>query len=393
MTPVIELDPFDEAFLANPYAHHDQLREAGALFWIARYNIYGMARHAEVSAALKDWETYSSARGVGLSDFAKEQPWRPPSLLLEADPPAHSHARRIVNAVVRLPALKQARADWLAKAERLVDELVTRRRFDAVKDLAEVFPLSVFPDTIGIREHGREHLIPYASATFNAFGPHNALFEEANRSAAAASAWVNESCRKENLAPGGWGSQVHEHADAGECTREDAERLVRSFLTAGLDTTINGIGNMLHAFASHPDQWAALRANPTLRMNSFEESLRWNSTVQTFFRTTTRAVEVDGETIPEGTKVLLFLAAANRDPRRWENPEQFDITRKASGHVGFGYGIHQCLGQMVARQEADIVLDVMAPRIAEIRMTGPSAVRLNNTLHALANLPVEVVPA
>jgi cytochrome P450 len=164
-------------------------------------------------------------------------------------------------------------------------------------------------------------------------------------------------------------------------------------LTAGVDTTVNGIGNMIHAFALHPDQWARLRTEPSLAKRAFEESLRWDSTVQTFFRTTARSVDVAGETIPEGAKVLLFLAAANRDPRHWQRAEVFDISRNASGHVGFGFGIHQCLGQMVARMEAEAVLDAMIPRIAEIRLAGEPVRRLNNTLHALSQLAVEIIPA
>ena len=124
-----------------------------------------------------------------------------------------------------------------------------------------------------------------------------------------------------------------------------------------------------------------------------EETLRWGGTVQTFFRTTSRDVDVAGQRIPEGSKVLLFLAAANRDPRRWSDPDSFDITRQASGHVGFGFGIHQCLGQMVARMEAEAVIGAMIPRVAEIRETAPTQRRLNNTLHAIGTLPVEFVPA
>jgi cytochrome P450 len=97
--------------------------------------------------------------------------------------------------------------------------------------------------------------------------------------------------------------------------------------------------------------------------------------------------------IPEGAKILLFLAAANRDPRRWDSPERFDINRQTSGHVGFGFGIHQCLGQMLARQEADAVLDAFINRVAEIAPYGPSVRRLNNTLHAFASVPVRVKAA
>ena len=96
---------------------------------------------------------------------------------------------------------------------------------------------------------------------------------------------------------------------------------------------------------------------------------------------------------PEGAKVLLFLAAANRDPRKWDNPDAFDIARSASGHVGFGFGIHQCLGQMVARMEAEAVLAALVERVGEIRLAGEPRYRLNNTLRALASVPVQLVPA
>lgn len=392
--PRVAADPFSDAFLSDPYAYHDELRDAGAVFWLDALGIYGMARHAEVSAALRDWQTFSSERGVGLSDFAKEAPWRPPSLLLETDPPLHDRTRSIMNRIVSLQALKILRPAWQAKAEQLADELVERRRFDLVRDLAEVFPMRVFPDAIGLREEGRAQLLVYASATFNAFGPRNRIFEEANAAATDAVHWVAESCRRENLAPGGWGAALFEAADRGECTADEAERLVRSFLSAGVDTTVNGIGNMMFALATHPVEWAKLRADPGLAKRAFEESLRWNSTVQTFFRTTTREVTIEDAVIPEGSKVLLFLAAANRDPRRWgDRADAFDIGRAASGHVGFGFGIHQCLGQMLARLEGELVLDALIPRIASIRPVGEPSVRLNNTLHALAELNVEVVPA
>ncbi len=386
----LDLDPFDEAFLANPYAHHDFLRDAGSVLWLEPVQCYAMGRYAEVFASLKDWPTFVSGRGVGMTDFAKEEPWRPPSLLLETDPPVHDRTRGLMNRIASLASLKVVMPDWCAKAEKLVNGLLGRK-IDAVTDLGEAFPLSVFPDLIGIREEGREHLIAYGTTAFNGFGPRNRLYEEAMANAAKATAAVMESCRRENLVPGGWGAKVFEAADRGECTPAEAERLVRSFLTAGLDTTVNGIGNMIHAFAHYPDQWAKLRAQPDLAKKAFEESLRWDGTVQTFFRTTAQDVAVADGTIPEGAKVILFLAAANRDPRHWERADSFDITRVASGHVGFGFGIHQCLGQMVARMEAEALLKALIPRVREIRLAGAPVRRLNNTLHALASLPVELI--
>jgi len=391
--PTLDFDPFDEAALADPYAHHDMLRDTGPVVFLPSIGVFAMARFAEVQAALRDWQTFPSGRGVGLSDFAVEEPWRPPSLLLETDPPLHDRTRGLMNRVVTLPALRAIMPKWREIAADLVDRLLERRRIEAVTELSQAFPLSVFPQLIGIRPGGDAHLITYAATTFNAFGPRNALLERSLAGAVEATAWVNESCRREHLLPGGWGMQVYEAADRGDCSPAEAERLVRSFLTAGVDTTVNGIANVVHALARHPDQYARLRADPGLLKKAFEESLRWNGVVQTFFRTTSRPVEIAGGSIPEGSKVLLFLAAANRDPRHWDNPEAFDIARLASGHVGFGFGIHQCLGQMVARMEAEAVLDALIPRVAEIRLAGPVVRPINNTLHPIGTLPVELVPA
>ena len=390
--PALDIDPFDEAFLTDPFAHHPALRDAGPVVWLDAIGAFGMARFAEVQAALRDNETFCSGRGVGLSDFSKETPWRPPSLLLEADPPLHDRTRGLMNRIVTLKSLKELRPVWAERAAALADRLVTKRRFDAVTDLGEVFPMLVFPDTIGVPKEGREKLLLYAAAVFNAFGPRNAVFDRDNARAGDAVAWVANACKRESLSPGGWGMAVYEAADAGLCTADEAERLVRSFLSAGIDTTVNGISHMMLALTTFPDQFDRLRADPSLGKRAFEESLRWDSTVQTFFRTVTRPVTIAGVDIPEGSKVVLFLAAANRDPRKWDEPEGFELSRQTSGHVGFGFGIHQCLGQMVARLEGELVLEALLPRIRSIRATGPAVRRLNNTIHALESLPVEVEP-
>ncbi len=391
--PNLAIDPFDKVFLGDPYAYHDMIREAGPVVWLDSVGAFAMARYEEVKDSLRDHETFCSSRGVGTLDFAKETPFRPPSLLLEADPPLHDRTRSMMNRIVSLKALKELRPRWQAKAEELVDRLVERRRFDAVKDLSEIFPMMIFPDTIGLRDDGREHLLDYATIVFNAFGPDNDVLREGNEGKEAAIEWVAEACKRDNLKEGGWGMAVFEAADRGVCTHEEAERLVRSFLSAGVDTTVNGIGHMVLALAGHPEEYQKLRSNPSLVRRAFEESLRWDSTVQTFFRTTTKRVEVGGAEIPEGQKVLLFLAAANRDPLHWDEPDAFRIERNTSGHVGFGFGIHQCLGQMVARLEGELIGTALAERVASIRLTGAPVRRLNNTLHAIDSVPVEVEPA
>jgi 4-methoxybenzoate monooxygenase (O-demethylating) len=390
--PHLDIDPFSEAFLSFPYKYHARLRDAGPVVWLEKYAIYAMARYKEVSESLKNWQTFCSGRGVGLSDFAKEGPWRPPSLLLETDPPVHEKTREIVARTITVAALNALRPTWEHIAESLIEALVARGSFDVVTELAEVFPLRVFPDAVGIRTDGRENLLPYGSLVFNAFGPRNWLTKEAMAKAQPVTRWVAETCKRTHLESTGFGMGIFSAVDSGEITEEEGERLVRSFLTAGLDTTVNGIANMVAAFATNPDQWQLLKSSPGLCRRAFDEVLRWDSPVQTFFRTTTRETSVEGCTLPEGSKVLLFLAAANHDPRHWEDAERFNLQRRVLAHVGFGAGIHGCVGQAVARIEADVILKSLLSRVKSIEVAGEPRRRLNNTLHAWATFPVRIKP-
>jgi 4-methoxybenzoate monooxygenase (O-demethylating) len=206
-------------------------------------------------------------------------------------------------------------------------------------------------------------------------------------------AYIAEQCQRENLAPGGFGACIHAFVNQGGITEKEAPLLVRSLLSAGLDTTVYGIGAAIYCLARYPDQMARLRADPTLARNAFEEAIRFESPVQTFFRTTTRGVDIGGCEVGEGEKLLMFLGAANRDPRRWAEPDSYDVTRKTSGHVGFGAGIHMCVGQLVARLEGEAVLSAMARKVASITISGPVTRRYNNTLRGLESLPITLTPA
>ena len=391
--PHLDFDPFSISFFADPFPTHEKLREAGPVVYLDKWGIYGVARYEQVHAVLNDPATFCSGRGVGLSDFAKEKPWRPASLILEADPPAHTRTRTVLNQVLSATALKPLRAHFTALAEAKVDELLARGSFDAIADLAESYPLSVFPDAMGLGRQGRENLLPYASLVFNAFGPPNRLRQEALERSAPHQAYVAAQCQRENLAPGGFGACIHARADAGEITHAEAPLLVRSLLSAGIDTTVNGIGAAIYCLARFPEQFAKLRSDPTLARNAFEEAVRYESPVQTFFRTTTREVEIGGHIIGEGEKVLMFLAAANRDPRRWQNPDSYDITRRTTGHVGYGSGIHMCVGQLVARLEGEVMLAALARKVGSIQIAGEVKRRSNNTLRGLESLPVRITGA
>ena len=389
--PVSDVDPFGHEVLEDPLPMHEELREAGPVAYLSRYDVFAVARYEQVHAALVDWQQFQSAAGVGLSNFRTEKPWRPPSLLLEADPPRHDAPRRVLTKVLGPRALRQLRDRWTADADQLVDQvLAAGTEFDAVRELSEAFPLRVFPDAVGLGPDGRENLLPYGDHAFNAFGPPNDLVAKGEPRVAELSGWVGEQCRREALSDDGFGAAIWAAADRGEITPQQAPLVVRSLLTAGVDTTVHGISAVLYGFASSPDQWARLRAEPDIARVAFDEAVRLESPVQTFFRTTTTDVRIGDTVVPSGRKVLMFLAAANRDPRRWTDPDRFDLSRDPSGHVGFGMGLHQCVGQHVARLEAEAVLTALAWRVRSIELAGPVRRHHNNTLRALESLPVRL---
>lgn len=388
--PVSDLDPFSADYLAEPHPAQQALRDAGAVVRLSRYNVWAIARYQEVYDVLNDWRTFSSARGAGLTDFKKEKPWRLPSLVLETDPPLHDRTRKVLDGVLSPGAMRGLRARFAAAADELIDELVGRGDFDAVPDLAEAYPLQVFPDAVGMPRENRRYLLPYGNMVFNSFGPRNAFFEEAVRDAEPVLAWVQAQSQRDALSPDGFGAAVHAAADAGMLTAEEAPVVVRSILTAGVDTTVSGIGAAVYCLARFPEQFRRLRENPNLARAAFEEAVRFESPVQTFFRTTTREVELGGQQIDEGQKILMFLGAANRDPRKWDHPDEYDIERRNAGHVGFGYGIHQCVGQVLARMEGECVLSALARKVACIEITGAERRRYNNTLRGLASLPMRL---
>jgi len=164
--------------------------------------------------------------------------------------------------------------------------------------------------------------------------------------------------------------------------------LVRSLLSAGLDTTVSALGSAVQLLATNPDQWERLRADPALAGPVFEETIRFESPVQQFFRTAAHDTELAGVEIAEDDRVMVFFGSANRDPRRWEDPDRFDVTRKPSGHLAFGMGIHGCLGQVVARAEGEVLLAALARKVGGIELDGEPQRHLNNAVRRLASLPM-----
>ena len=389
--PTSAADPFGHEVLEDPLPMHAALRDAGPVVHLTKYDVYAFARYEQVHASLVDWQDFESSAGVGLSNFRLEKPWRPPSILLEADPPRHDAPRRVLTKVLGPRELRRLREGWAADAEQLVDRVLDGgNQFDAVEALTGTFPLRVFPDAVGIPKEGRENLLPYGDHAFNAFGPSNDLVAKGAPRVAELSGWVNAQCRRDALDDEGFGAQIWAASDRGDITPEQAPLVVRSLLTAGVDTTVHGLSAILYAFATNPAQWQRLREQPSLARVAFDEAVRWESPVQTFFRTATVDVRVGDHVVPAGKKILMFLASANRDPRRWDDPDSFDLSRDPSGHVGFGMGIHQCAGQHVARLEAEALLTALARRVRSIELAGPTKRHHNNTLRAWESIPVRI---
>jgi hypothetical protein len=398
LLPRLDIDPYAMENLLDPYPMHRRLRDAGPVVALAGYpNVVVCARHTEVHTVFNDHDTFISGAGVGLSNLNLERPWRPKSLVLEADPPHHTATRSVLARILGPKTIAEIRADFAEQADLLVERCIQRSEregsIDGIGELARAYPLKVFPDAVGLGADGRDNLLLYGDMVFNAMGPQNALLKQSAERVAPVSEWIMQQCRRESLRPGGFGLRVYEAADAGELTEDQAQLLVRSLLSAGVDTTINGLGNAIFALAQHPAEFAKLRADPGLARQTFEEALRWESTVQTFFRTTSRTCSIAGLPIAENTKVLCVLAAANRDPRKWSEPDTFDIDRRPVGHLAFGTGIHACVGQLVARLEGELVLGALARRVLRIELAGAYTRRLNNTLRALETLPLRLIPA
>lgn len=386
--PVWDVDPYDREILTNPEPFYEELRQRGPFVYLLKYAVLACGRYAETKEVFSDWERFVSSRGVGLSDFHHADNWRQPSIVLEVDPPQHTRARAVIARALSRPAVAALNAAFYAEATEFVDRLLERGTFDAVEDLAEAFSLAVFPKAAGLREINRRVLLDYGAMGFNLLGPDNELRRISASKAPEVVPWLTEQCSRDQLLPDGFGATIFEAADSGEITLEEAGLLIRSMLGAGIDTTVTGIGNTLLCLAENPSEFSRLKADSKLARSAFDEALRLTSPVHSFFRTANVDTEVGGVPIQRDSKILCVLGAANLDPLQWPDPTRYDVTRKTVGHLAFGTGVHGCVGQNVARAEAEAILIALAERVGGIELAGEPVWRPNHGLHALERLPL-----
>jgi cytochrome P450 len=385
-----DLDPFSPEFRADPFTYYAELRALGPIVWLERYGIWAVSHYEQVRTVLTDYDTFSNAGGGGLANYFETPPWRQPSIVLEVDPPEHSRTRTVLMRAVSPATVRDMRHEFEQVAHSLFDRALAAGTFDAIPELVQPFPLTVFPDAVGLAKDGRENLLTYGAMVFGAFGPVTPWYEDLMIQAPAVTGWVVAHCQRDALAPVGFGATIYAAADTGEITRAEAALLVRSLLSAGVDTTIDSIGLALRCLIDHPDQWHVLRENPSLARAAFEEATRYDSSSQSLFRTTLRPVEFAGANLGKHEKVLVLVGSAGRDPARWDDPDRFDIRRKLNSQIGYGAGIHGCVAQMMARLEGEVFFQTLANKVKMLEAAGPSALRLNPGLRGLSTLPVKM---
>jgi len=391
--PVLDIDPFSEETLADPRPYHRKLREAGPVVWLSQYGFYAVGQYDAASEVLSDWKRFTSARGVGTTDLAKQAPWwGERAVLIESDPPRHNEIKAQVMKVYNPRAIAELSSGFRAGAEELLDRVLPKGQFDAQADIAIPYPLRVFGDALGIDGADRDMLLTFGDLVFNTFGPRNSVLDRAWDAANAVDAvgWMRSRTARDAVRPGSLGMQLHELSETGDLTPAESANVMRGQLSAGVDTTIAAIGYALYCYAKYPEQFQLVRQDPSLAVKAFEEAVRLLSPLQTILRTTTTDTEIGGLKVRADHKIIVSNAAANRDANKFADPDSFDVTRNVTGHLAFGRGVHTCVGMHVAKLEAEQLLQAFAARVASITLTGPVAFKLNNTVRGLSHLPVKV---
>ncbi|MFE0447072.1 cytochrome P450 [Streptomyces fungicidicus] len=386
--PTSDVDLFADDVLLDPFQAYAELREQGPVVHLRKNDVYALTRYDVIRGALADWESFSSA-SIAFNPTANEALT---GTSLASDPPAHTQLRAALTENLSPRALRGLKGRIETKADTLVAELVERGSFEAVDALARAFPLEVVADLIGFTGHVRDNMLRWGQAAMQVLGPMNQRTAENFPVAGELYAWCS-AVRADDLAEGSVGRGIFEAEARGAIPPDTAGHIIHQYLGAGVDSTIAAIGNIVALFASHPDQLALVRADPSLVPAAFNEVLRFWPPINAWGRLATRDVDIDGTVVPAGAQVAVLLGSGNRDPRHYDDPDAFLVTRNPVDHLAFGYGPHGCAGQGLARLEAHAVIEALSQRVGRL-VAGPEVRVPSNTTRSIEELPVlEVIPA
>lgn len=372
--PPVDLvfDPFAPDFKENPYPFYRRLREEAPAFWSEKFNMRVLTRYADVQAAARDWRTYTSSVALDLDESSAAGFQRMDFVAF--DPPRHDAIRNMLKHPFLPRAVSALESLIRARTEDLLATITPGDTVDIGERLAHPLPLFVIAHLLGVPEADLAYLSPRLVAWIDRPSPDAMIEESSVRAARETSEYLASVADRRRLDPGDDLLTVvrRSEIDGEPFTDHDLGSLAFFLFVAGVDSTTSLILNALYWLDRFPEQRRLLADDPSLMAAAVEEALRYDAPIQHMLRVTTRDVELHGELIPAGTRVMLTYGAANHDEAVFERAEDFDIRRPRKRHFAFGEGIHHCLGADLARAEARIALEEIFARLPDWRVVGPN---------------------
>ncbi len=385
--PHCDVDIYGPEAIADPAGAYRSMLALGLVVRLTANDITAIVGFDALTTALRDHRTLWSGHGVSINDDVNR-------ILvgstLNSDPPQHDTTRAITFAPLTPKALAEARERVERKAAFIADRVVKAGAFDAAADLAPYLPLTIVRDLVGLGDEGRDNMLAWGAATFELMGDSRDRKAQAQADLKAMRAYLDSPQMMDALDPNGWAQRATGKGIEAGIAPQRAVELMRDYIAPSLDTTISAIGYAVRLFAENPDQWRKLRKDRTLVKNAVEEVVRLNTPICAFTRWVAENTTIADAPLNKGDRVLMVFGAANRDPARFADPDRLDIERGVGGHVGFGHGVHACLGMHLARLEITCLLNALADRVAAFAPDGPTAPVVNATFHAFARAPVRV---
>ena len=377
---VMEYDPFSQEFQGDPFPVYRWMRDEAPVFYSEKWNWWALSRFEDVRAAATDPQTFLSYEGIDIDDTAKDQSG--PGFLPDIDNPRHDQIRRMIQPQL-LPNRIAEREDAVRSVVRgLIDAWRHRGTVDLAQELAWPTPNEVFFDLLGLpaaRAQGREQLNRWVHELKDRKPDDSRLTPVAKAATAGIQAYFMDLLHERRARPR---TDLVTHIVTAEIdgvpfAEEDfgpaseVLGLMMVLFLGGVESTAGLIGTLFRLLAENPDQRAILRENPALIPDAVEEAIRLATPLQLVGRTASRDVTLHGITIPAGGRVVLVYGAANRDERRFADPDRFDVRRGRFRHLGFGEGMHGCLGAPLARLEAKVALEEGLPALGDYTIAAP----------------------